>query len=102
MGTRLELQSELEALLGSRNVYYQPPESVKMNYDAIVYNLSRVRTVKADNQNYLTNKAYDITIISRNPENGLVERLLNHFQYSSFDRRYIADNLYHDTLTIYY
>ena len=37
MANRLDLQALLEDLLGSRNVYYQPPESVKMNYPAIVY-----------------------------------------------------------------
>ena len=35
--TRLELQSVLEQTLGSRNVYFQPPASVKMKYPAIVY-----------------------------------------------------------------
>lgn len=37
MGTRLELQSKLVELLGSKHVYYQPPESVKIEYPAIVY-----------------------------------------------------------------
>ena len=102
MASRLNLQSELEELLESRNVYYQPPETVKMQYDAIIYNLSGVRTVKADNKSYLIDKRYDLTVISRNPENGLVEKLINHFEYISYDRRYIADNLYHDALTLYY
>ena len=39
MANRLDLQALLEDLLGSRNVYYQPPESDKMNYPAIVYAL---------------------------------------------------------------
>ena len=34
MASRLELQSKFEELLGSRNVYYQPPESIKMSYTA--------------------------------------------------------------------
>ena len=37
MAGRLELQSKLEELLGTRNVYYQPPESIKIGYPAIVY-----------------------------------------------------------------
>jgi len=32
MGTRLELQNLLENILGSRNVYFQPPENLKLNY----------------------------------------------------------------------
>ena len=102
MASRLKLQTELEELLGTKNVYYQPPENVKIKYDAIIYNLSNMVTNKADNKTYLLNRRYDITIISRNAENGLAEILLSHFQYISFDRRYIADNLYHDTLTLYY
>ena len=37
MADRKALQADLEQLIGSRNVYYQPPENVKMNYPAIVY-----------------------------------------------------------------
>ena len=40
MGTRLELQNKLEELLGSRHVYFQPPESVKMEYPAIKYSMT--------------------------------------------------------------
>ena len=38
MSRRLKLQEKLEELLESRNVYYQPPESKKMDYPAIRYN----------------------------------------------------------------
>ena len=37
MKTRYELHEFLCEILGSRNVYFQPPESVKMKYPAIVY-----------------------------------------------------------------
>ena len=37
MDRRLELQSELEKILGSRNVYYQPLPSLKLQYPCIVY-----------------------------------------------------------------
>jgi hypothetical protein len=40
MASRLELHEELCAVLGSRNVYFMTPESVKMNYDAIRYALN--------------------------------------------------------------
>ena len=47
MANRLDLQALLEDLLGSRNVYYQPPESVKMNYPAIVYALEDIENTFA-------------------------------------------------------
>ena len=102
MASRLELQDELEEILGSRNVYFQPPESVKMKYDAIVYNLSDIRTNYADDRLYKKDKSYELTVISRNPDNNIAENLLNHFEYIRFDRRFINDNLYHDALTLFY
>ena len=54
MGTRIELQSKLEELLGSRQVYYQPPETVKMEYPAIVYSKSNIRTARACLKNILS------------------------------------------------
>ena len=38
--TRLTLQTKLEDLLGSKHVYYQPPENLKMEYPAIRYSKS--------------------------------------------------------------
>ena len=35
--TREELHELLVSVLGSRNVYFQPPESIRMQYPAIVY-----------------------------------------------------------------
>lgn len=46
MGTRLELQNKLEELLGSRHVYFQPPESVKMEYPAIKYSMTGIKKTK--------------------------------------------------------
>lgn len=102
MGRRLKLQAELEELLGSRNVYYQPPESKKLVYDCIVYNRSNIESTKADNRNYLNNDRYDVTFMSRNPDNEIVYTILNHFQYCTHSRRFVADNIYHDVFTLYY
>ena len=37
MARRLELQNLLANLLGTNNVYFQPPPTVQMEYPAIVY-----------------------------------------------------------------
>lgn len=102
MASRLKLQEELEEVLGSENVYFQPPENVKMKYEAIVYSFSNMRIDYADNKSYKKHKQYDILVISRNPDNDIADRLLDHFQWIRFDRRYISDNLYHDALSLYY
>lgn len=101
MASRVELQSKLEDLLGSKNVYYQPPESLKMNYPAIVYSKSRINTRKANDYGYSMNTSYDITVVDKLPDNPVIDKLLE-LPYCSFDRHYKADNLNHDVLTLYF
>jgi len=98
---REELQSKLEELLGSRHVYYQPPESLKMEYPAIVYSFGSKHRMRADNGIYSVWDRYTITVIDRKPDNDVVNKLLEE-QYCSYDRSYQSDNLYHDVLTIYW
>lgn len=102
MGTRLELQSKLEELLGSRQVYYQPPESIKMEYPAIVYSKSKIDIDRANDSVYTKNTRYEITVIDKKPDNPVIEKLLACFSYCTHDRYYKADNLNHDVLTLYY
>lgn len=102
MASRLELQTELEELLGSTNVYFQPPESKKLQYDCIVYYRSNIDTNKADNRNYIMTDRYDVTIIYRNPDNDLPKRMLDRFRYCTHSRFFTVDNLYHDVFTLYY
>lgn len=101
MASRIELQSELETILGTRNVYFQPPESIKMNYPAIIYQLDDIDTTKSDNLNYRIKNKYSIKYVDKNPDNDIVRQLLD-LPHCSYDRRFVADNLYQDVLTIYY
>lgn len=101
MASRLDLQSKLEELLGSKNVYYQPPSSIKMAYPAIVYAKAKIDTRVANNKKYNTITRYDVTVIDRLPDNLVVLKLLE-LPYCSYDRQYKSDNLNHDILTLYY
>ena len=101
MATRLDLQSRFEEILGSKNVYFQPPESIKLKYPCIIYFLGDIYTRNADDQHYTMQKMYNVTVISRDPDNTIAESLLQ-YPKTRFDRRYVADNLYHDILTLYY
>jgi hypothetical protein len=101
MADRLDLQSVLEELLESRNVYYQPPESIKMQYDAIKYSKKNIMTRHANNSKYSMMDCYEVIVISRKPDHPVIKKLLA-LQYCSYDRRYVADNLYHDILTLYF
>ena len=101
MATRLELQNKLEKLLGSRNVYYQPPESVKMEYPAIIYSKTNIPVIYANGSVYSKNTCYEIIVIDKKPDNEVINKLLE-LSYCSYDRSYKADNLNHDVLTLYY
>ena len=101
MGTRIELQSLLEELLGSKNVYYQPPESLKINYPAIIYSKGKIDKVNANDKCYRITTRYDLTVIDRRPDHPVIQKLLE-LPYCSYDRPYTSDNLNHDSLTLYY
>lgn len=100
LNDRLALHELLCETLGSRNVYFQPPESVKMKYPAIVYSRNRIENVSADNATYRQNVSYSITVIDRDPDSEIVEKVsvIPHIMY---DRSYVADNLNHDVFTLF-
>ena len=101
MDRRLELHQILINILGSNNVYFQPPESIKLKYPCIIYERSSIDRKYADNIAYLSKVKYSMKLISREPNNQLVEELLK-LPYCSYDRYYVADNLSHDAFTISY
>lgn len=101
MASRLKLQTELEELLGTRNVYYSPPASLKMQYPAIVYSRSDIDNAYANNSVYKQEYAYEITVIDRNPDSEIVKKV-SRLPRCRFNRHYPSDNLNHDVFTIYY
>lgn len=100
MASRLNLQTKFEEILGSRNVYYRPPQSLKMKYPAIVYRRKDVDTRYANNVVYMLSPSYEVVLIDNNPDSEFVDKLLR-LPYCSYDRHYTADNLNHDVFTIY-
>ena len=65
---RLKLHGELVDLLGTRNVYFQPPESIKIRYPAIVYSRERIDEKFADNGTYNKTIGYKIVVIDEDPD----------------------------------
>lgn len=102
MTSRLSLHEELCTILDNRNAYFQPPESTKMKYPCIRYSVSGVDVKRANDGRYFTKLQYEVIAISKNPDDDIREKILEHFPMCRFDRTYIADNLYHNVFTIYY
>lgn len=101
MDKRLELHEILCGILGSRQVYFQPPESVKMKYPAIVYSRTRFSEHHADDITYMRLSTYEIIVIDKDPDSKYVEPLMA-LSLCAYDRHYVSNNLYHDVFTIYY
>lgn len=102
MDKRLKLHGELIKILGSNNVYFQPPETLKMKYPCIRYNKARPRVDHADDMRYFKRDHYELTVITTDPDSDLPERLADTFPYCVIDRPYSADNLSHFALDLYY
>lgn len=98
---RIELHNKLVELLGSENVYYRPPENLKMTYPCIRYHRDDIRSERADNINYRNTDRYILTVIDKKPDNEVIEKIMT-LPMTSYDRHYESDNLNHDTIVIYY
>ena len=101
MNRRYELQKILCRVLGSNNVYFQPPASVRMTYPAIVYSLSDIKADFADNVPYKKSKAYEVTLIDKDPDSKFVDAILE-LPYCKFNRSYKSENLNHFVFLLYY
>jgi hypothetical protein len=101
MAQRLELQAVLVDLLGSDNVYFQPPPSLQIDYPCIVYNREYVLLNHANDKPYKHRKRYLVTVIDRDPDSKVNERMLE-LPLCVHDRFYTADNLNHDVYKLFF
>lgn len=102
MASRAQLHEQLCSVLGSRHVYFQPPESVKLSYPCIVYSFTGLDSAKADDRSYLLTNQYSVLLITKDPENSLTKSLAMAFPMIRHSRHFISDNLQHDEYTLYY
>ena len=101
MATRLDLQTKLESILGSENVYFQPPANIRMAYPAIVYNRDYQNTRFGDNQPYSRTLRYQVTLIDQNPDSEFLKGIAQ-MPMSTFVRHFTTDNLNHDVYDVYF
>jgi hypothetical protein len=101
MGRRLELQTLLEALLGSSNVYFQPPTNVELQFPAIVYKRDNARTSFADDYPYTVTQRFLVTLITADPDDPTWEKL-SQLPLCLHERSFAANNLNHDVFNLYF
>lgn len=102
MAQRLELQAILVEFVDTpEQVYFQPPTNLQMKYPCIVYKRDRVDTTFADDIPYTRKTRYQVTIIDRNPDSPIPDKV-GALPTSSFDRQYVKDGLNHDVYNLFF
>ena len=103
---RLKLDDELREIqmdvLGYEHTYFDPPEKVRMQYDAIVYTKITLDVKRANNKTYLKRDGYQITVISRDSESPMPGAIQDHFSLCSPGKPFKSNNLCHFPFTIFY
>lgn len=100
MGKRLDLHQIL-LTMGTTNVYFQPPPEHKMQYPAIVYKRDYSHRKMADNLLYGHQKRYSVTVIDRNPDSEIPDKV-ERLPLTSFDRHFQTSGLNHTIFNIYF
>lgn len=98
---RIELHNILCDVLGSRNVYFQPPTGTQLKYPCIVYRLNNAEDQHAENKIYRRLYQYSLTYITKDPDDPKRD-LIDDLQYCRFVQFFISDNLNHFVYTIYH
>jgi hypothetical protein len=101
MERRLQFQQVLEDLLGTRNVYFQAPVNLKIQYPCIIFEVNDVDTIYANNLPYRRVKRYEVTIIDPDPDSDIPDKVAL-LPLAAFNRAYTADNLNHTVYNVYF
>jgi len=97
----MEFNAILVDILGSPNVYFQPPDDSRMQYPCLVYELEDVATQHADNGPYSMHDRYQVTFIRQKPDSPVKRKLLG-LPLSSFSRHFATSGLNHDVYVIHH
>ena len=101
MRDRISFHEILVEALGSRNVYFNPPETLKLKYPCIVYSAPADNVKRADNQIYNRMMQYNVTVIDKDPDSEISSRVAE-LDYCKFTRSFVSANMYHFAYRIYY
>ena len=98
---RVQLQKNLENLLGSRNVYFQPPTGTRIAYPCIIYKLDSATDQHAEDKIYRRLYRYSLTYITKDPDDPMTD-ISDRIRWCIVGRLFTTDNLNHYVYTLYY
>lgn len=106
---RLKLHEYLVTILGTRYVYFDPPESLRIQYPCIIYELDGMDTTFADNRPHRITRRYQVTVVmpvtndptERASQNAVSDKIAT-LPMCTFSRSFPADNLNHHVYDLYF
>jgi len=101
MANRPDLYDVFTEILGNKNVYFNPPISIKMSYPCIRCILAGKNVKNANDSKYQKHNRYTVTIIDYDSDSEIPDRL-EELPYCTLDRTFCADGLNHFVYTLYY
>ena len=91
---RLALHQEFIRILGNAcNVYFMPPQEMRLSYPAIVYYLGGGSDSYADNVRFLPRTTFDVTLIENEPLSPKVDEIRD-LKHSSYMTSFKKDHLH--------
>ncbi len=95
------LNDVLKGLLGSNNVYFQPPENRSLLYPCIVYEQTQPSVRHANNVPYNMQAQYQVTLIDRDPNSSTFKKLVN-LPLCTNRTNFTTENLNHWVFDLYF
>ena len=99
---KVELITEALKHIGISNVYFEPPQSIKLKYPCAVFKRGVISSRHAGNIIYKIDDSFDLTYIRLDPDDDMTHDILNIFRQIRHTRTFVADGLHHDQYKLYY
>lgn len=96
------LHEKLKSILGSSNVYFQPPSNIQIKYPAIIYGVNSINTISADNQPYVQHTSYNVVVVDQKPNSVIADKISKLPMCRLNSSPYVSNNLNHFPFTLFY
>jgi len=87
--------------LDSDDIFFQPPEDRLLEPPYIVYERDDESVQHADNFPYRKALRYQVTLVDRNPDSDIVDKLRD-LPLCAFNRHFATSGLNHDVFVLYH
>lgn len=84
--------------------FYQAPTSPNLNltYPCTIYKLQTIENDSADDMNYILKRRYQITYVTKDPCDPLIDEYLLAFKQIRHSNHFTSDNLHHHIYDLIY